>query len=172
LFYRQRDHLKFAPDEPDKISFEFVSEELNGVNRDLRQAYDPARPITDQLGTVRTRVVEHFPSLWDAIFDTGVSRVFLGVHWSFDSFADRDVLASTRPNPDGTTAYKATADIRYKTLGPRGDRPGQLFPVGGVPLGIGIANDIVMNNLKPTPAAIQPSGREKCGDKRPPPRKQ
>jgi hypothetical protein len=97
--------------------------------------------------------------------------VFLGVHWGFDAFAARDVLARETPNADGTTAYKAPVDIRYQTLGPRADRPGQLFPIGGVPLGVGIANDIFTNNLKPTPVALQPSGREKCGDIAPPPKK-
>lgn len=65
---------------------------------------------------------------------------------------------------DGQTDYKAAQDVRYDTLGPRSDRPGQLFPIGGVPLGIGIANDIFEGGLKQTPASLQPSGRNKCGD--------
>jgi vanadium chloroperoxidase len=156
LHYKRRDNLTFAPDEPDNISFDFVSDELNGINRDLRQPYDPNLPITDQLGTVRTRVVRRFPSLWAAIFDNAVSRIFLGVHWRFDAFASKDVLASAAPNADGTTAFKAPANIKYVTMGPRADRPGQLYPIGGVPLGIGIANDIFQSNLKPTPVALQP----------------
>ena len=163
-YYKQRDNLTFAPDEPDNISFSFVSEELNGVSRDLRNPYDPNIAITDQLGTVRTRVKRHFPSLWDAMFDAALSRVFLGVHWRFDAFASRDTLASTTVKSDGTTDYKAAVDVRYETLGPRADRPGGLFPIGGVPLGIGIANDIFQGGLKPTPVDIQPSGRHKCGD--------
>ncbi len=168
LYYKRRDNLTFAPDEADNIGFDFVSDELNGINRELRQPYDPSVPITDQLGTVRTRVVRHFPSLWAAIFDTAVSRVYLGVHWRFDAFASKDVLASAAPNADGTTAFKAPANIKYVTVGPRSDRPGQLFPIGGVPLGIGVANDIFESNLKPTPVASQPSGRNKCGDGAPP----
>ncbi|KAI9701024.1 MAG: hypothetical protein M1836_001692 [Candelina mexicana] len=168
LYYKQRDNLTFAPDEPDNIAFDFVSEELNGVSRDLRNPYNPNVPITDQLGTVRTRVVRRFHSLWDAMYDAARSRVFLGVHWRFDAFASKDVLASTTVKSDGTTDYKAAADVRYTTLGPRADRPGQLFPIGGVPLGIGIANDIFQGGLKPTPANIQPSGRNKCGDGAPP----
>lgn len=156
--------MSFAPDEADNIGFELVSDELNGINRDLRQPYDPNVPITDQLGTVRTRVVRKYPSLWAAIFDCGISRIYLGVHWRFDAFASNDVLASPTPNPDGTTAYKPPANIKYQTLGTRADRPGQLFPVGGVPLGIGIANDIFGGNLKPTPVELQPSGRNKGGD--------
>ena len=163
LFYRQRDNLSFAPDEVDNIGFDFVSDELNGINRDLRQPYDPNLPITDQIGTVRTRVVRHYPSLWAAMFDAGISRIFLGVHWRFDAFASNDVLASPTPNADGTTAYKAPETIKYQTLGPCADRPGQ-YPIGGVPLGIGVANDVFVNNLKPTPEDKQPSGRNKSGD--------
>lgn len=164
LFYRKRDNLSFAPDEPDNIGFEFVSDELNGISRDLRQPYNPDIPLTDQEGTIRTRVVRHYPSLWAAMFETGVSRVFLGVHWRFDAFASKDVLASTKVNENGTTAYKQPEEIKYVTLGPRGDRPGQLYPIGGVPLGIGIANDIFEGNIKPSPASQQPSGRDRCGN--------
>lgn len=163
-YYKQRDNLNFALNEPDNIPFTFVSEELNGVSRDLRNPYDPNIAITDQLGTVRTRVERHFPSLWDAMYDAALSRVFLGVHWRFDAFASRDALASTTVKSDGTTDYKAAVDVRYETLGPRADRPGGLFPIGGVPLGIGIANDVFQGGLKPTPVDIQPSGRNKCGD--------
>ena len=164
LYYKRRDHLSFADDAPDDISFDIISEELNGISRDLYGTYIPTEPITDQLGNVRTRVPRHFNSVWDAMFDAALSRVFLGVHWRFDAFASKDVLVSTQPNPDGTTQYKNAKDIRYVTKGPRGDRPGQLFPVGGVPLGIGIANDIFQSNLKPTPTNLQPDGRHKCGN--------
>ena len=169
LYYKKRDNLPFAPDAPDAIAFDFVSDELNGINRDLRQPYDPSLPITQQLGTVRTRVVRHFPSLWAAMFDAGLSRVFLGVHWRFDAFASKDVIASTTVNADGTTAYQVPENIRYKTLGPRSDRPGQLFPIGGVPLGMGIATDIFESNVKPSPASVQPNGRDKCGPRLPGP---
>ncbi len=164
LYYKRRDNLTFAPDEPDSIGFDFVSDELNGISRDLRQPYNPDLPITEQQGTVRTRVVRHCPSLWAAMFDNAISRIFLGVHWGFDAAAMDDVVAYPSINAEGTVNYKEAADIRYSTVRPRGDRPGQLFPVGGVPLGIGIANDIFEGGLKPTPARLQPSGRNKAGD--------
>lgn len=157
LHYKRRDGLKFNNDEPDTIGFSFVSDELNGINRDLRQPYDPNLPITDQLGTVRTRVVRSFPSLWAAMFDNAISRIWLGVHWQFDAFGQEDVV-QTEIGPNGVSVYKDPADVRYKSMGPRADRPkGELFPKGGVPLGIGIANDVFGSNLKPTPVQFQPN---------------
>lgn len=78
LYYHKRDNLTFALDGPDTIGFSHLSEELNGISRDLRQPYDPNMPITDQQGTVRTKVPRSFTSLWDAIFDNAISRVMLG----------------------------------------------------------------------------------------------
>ncbi|KAL8675998.1 MAG: hypothetical protein Q9186_007437 [Xanthomendoza sp. 1 TL-2023] len=154
LYYKKRDNLTFADNAPDNISFTATSDELNGINRDLRQPYEPTLPITEQLGTVRTRVNKRFPSLWDAMFDNAISRVYLGVHWGFDAFPAVDVVKSTELQKDGTVAYKQTNDIRYTTLGTRRDQPGKMFPVGGVPLGIEIANDIFASGLKQ--AANQP----------------
>lgn len=165
LYYKRRDNLTFAPDEADNIAFSALSEELNGVSRDLRQPYDPNLPITDQQGTVRTDIgFRQYPSLWAGMFENGLSRVFLGVHWGFDAFAQSDVLKSMNFKPDGTVDYKDPQLVKYQAMGGRGDRPGQMFPIGGVPLGIGIANDIFQSNIKPTPPALQPSGRNKCGD--------
>lgn len=161
LYYKSRDHLTFADDAPDSISFRVVSDELNGISRDLRQPFNPNLAITDQQGTVRTRVVRHFNSLWDAIFDNAISRHYLGVHWQFDAFAQADVLESLELGADGTSQYKSPSDIRYVTTGSRKDRPGS-FPIGGVPLGIGIATDIFQSGLKPSPASVQPDGRSKC----------
>ncbi|KAF4555288.1 Vanadium chloroperoxidase-like protein [Elsinoe fawcettii] len=159
LYYRRRDNLTFGDDEPDNISFEYVSDELNGVNRDLRVPYNPNVPIQDQLGTVRTRVVSKYASLWEAIFDNAISRIFLGVHWRFDAFASKDVLNGNQPLPDGNSDFKPVEDIRYETMGTRSDRPGRFFPIGGVPLGLGIAKDIFQSNLRPTPTELQPTRR-------------
>jgi len=52
----------------------FVSDELNGVNK-------------DNIGTERPRHVRNFPrGLWQMILENGRSRVYLGVHWVFDAF--------------------------------------------------------------------------------------
>ncbi|KAL8650342.1 MAG: hypothetical protein Q9226_005186 [Calogaya cf. arnoldii] len=155
LYYKCRDNLPFADDEPDNISFTATSDELNGINRDLRQPYNPSVHITEQLGTVRTLVPKRFNSLWEAMFDNAVSRVYLGVHWGFDAFAAADVVESTEIQDDGTVAYKSADGIRYSTRGTRRDQPGKMFPVGGVPLGIEIANDIFRSGLRQ--AGVEPA---------------
>ena len=103
------------PDQPDDFGFALVSDELDGKS-------------VDEKGTVRTRHKRSFDSLWQAIFENGLSRVFLGVHWIFDAFAASDVK-----EPDGS--FKDPADITYSRR------------IGGVPLGLAIANDIHASGL-------------------------
>ncbi len=55
----------------DKIDFTFVSDELNGVT-------------TGNDGKVRPLVPRHFTSLSQAEEENGQSRIYLGIHWSFD----------------------------------------------------------------------------------------
>jgi hypothetical protein len=75
----------------------------------------------DNRGTVRARHARSFPDgLWHMIEENGRSRVYLGVHWVFDAFA---VVGGGAGNPD---------------LGQN---------VGGVPLGITIAEDIFGNGM-------------------------
>lgn len=84
----------------------FVSDEFNGISRDHK-------------GTVRPKHVRNFPGgLWQMIVENGLSRVYLGVHWVFDAFAENDM-----GNPD--------LDQN----------------IGGVPLGITIAEDLFHNGL-------------------------
>jgi vanadium chloroperoxidase len=88
-----------------------VSDELNGVNKDAR-------------GTVRPRHVRHFPGgLWQMILENGLSRVFLGVHWSFDAFALDGIHPDLHQN------------------------------IGGVRLGLDIAETIFQDGLKQKQAA-------------------
>jgi len=55
----------------DHIAFTFVSDELNGVTRDNN-------------GKVRPLVPRRFASLSEAEEENGQSRIYLGIHWSFD----------------------------------------------------------------------------------------
>ena len=120
------------PDGSDDVGFDFISEELDGVTRDVD-------------GSVRTRHVRRFASLLQAIVENSVSRVYLGVHWRFD----------------GTTGG-------YDSDGPGGEGPSATFnpdpdsvvvprdSIGGVPLGLDIAEAIFNNNngLKPSTASL------------------
>jgi Vanadium chloroperoxidase N-terminal domain/PAP2 superfamily len=73
----------------------------------------------DNQGTVRPKHVRNFSGgLWQMIVENGLSRVYLGVHWVFDAFA-----VDSMENPD------------------------VLQNIGGVPLGITIAEDIFSNGL-------------------------
>lgn len=79
----------------------------------------------DNKGAVRPRHVRSFPGgLWQMIEENGRSRVFLGVHWVFDAFA-----------VDGDGKPKLGENV------------------GGVPLGITIAEDIFASGLKRSPVA-------------------
>ena len=55
------------------LFFKLISDEYNGLNHD---AGDPAP---------RPAMSANFPSLGDAEWDNGQSRVYLGIHWSFDA---------------------------------------------------------------------------------------
>jgi hypothetical protein len=80
----------------------------------------------DNKGTVRPKHVRNFPKgLWEMIEENGRSRVYLGVHWLFDAFA-----VDSSGHPDFTQN------------------------VGGVPLGITIAEDIFSTGM--TKSAVGP----------------
>jgi hypothetical protein len=55
----------------DNIPFTFVSDELNGVTRDNQ-------------GNIRPLVPRSFSTLSQAEEENGQSRIYLGIHWSFD----------------------------------------------------------------------------------------
>lgn len=55
----------------DALSFTFVSDEYNGVTQDRQ-------------GNVRPRLPRTFTSLSQAEEENGQSRIYLGIHWSFD----------------------------------------------------------------------------------------
>lgn len=75
---------------------------------------------TDNTGAVRPLHRRTFPQgLWGMILENSLSRVFLGVHWVYDGYA---------PKPNGQI------DLAQN--------------VGGVPLGLTIADDIADTGLK------------------------
>lgn len=96
----------------DPIAFDFVSDEFNGKNRDPD-------------GGVRPRHKRHFDSLWQAIVENSLSRVFLGVHWRFDGLSSL--------GPDGKPCHELPAT------------PGDVGPLGGVRLGLDIARALSPN---------------------------
>ena len=93
------------PDSPADDIF-FVSEELNEKTQDNNGTVRPLHRRTFKDG------------LWGMIKENGLSRVFLGVHWSFDAFDDNDIPFSN--------------------------------PIGGVNLGLRIAENIWDSGLTPS----------------------
>lgn len=135
LYYASVGKAKVTPNGPDDIAFSFVSEEMNGISRELHQDYVPSSPIEMQPGLVRTFVKRNFPSLWHAIWENAFSRIWLGVHWRFDAFDYADA-------GDGANGYIDPDNVTYSNVWTAARGPGDPLPIGGVPLGLGIANDI------------------------------
>jgi hypothetical protein len=95
----------------DNMRFDFVSDEFNGRNRDPN-SMQPREHLTLALD-----------SLWQAITDNSVSRVYLGVHWQFDGITKRNAA-------DTADEFGVPAS------------PSELGQTGGVWLGAKIANQI------------------------------
>jgi hypothetical protein len=92
------------------------SDELNGKTRDSNGVLRPKHKRTFAGG------------LWQMIEENGFSRVYLGVHWSFDAFA---LDAAGKP------------DVTQN--------------IGGVPLGLAIAEDIfAAGNGAPAKSEVGP----------------
>jgi len=103
--------------------------------KDLDMVSDEFNGVSiDTRGTIRPRHRRNFPDgLWQMILENGVSRVYLGVHWVFDAFA----LKAKQP------------DITKKVGGKH---------IGGVPLGLLIAEDVFKagNGLGPKKSNVGP----------------
>lgn len=120
LFYQDGGSFpgSFKADKLFKDQF-FVSDEYNGQN-------------VDNNGTVRPRHRRAFPKgLFDMIIENGASRLWLGVHWIFDAFA----VKGDKREPDLTRQVEV--EIEEK-----GKKKKVKRYVGGVPLGLVIAEDI------------------------------
>jgi hypothetical protein len=109
LFLVEKGAATFKANGEDNVDFDFVSDEYNGRNRDPRT------------GMPREHLTRYHKSLWQAITDNSVSRVYLGVHWEFDGITERSGAADTIGVPASP-----------KTLG----------HTGGVWLGVQIANQL------------------------------
>ena len=84
----------------------------------------------DNKGTVRPKHARKFKDgLWQMIEENGRSRIYLGVHWLFDAFA---------------------IDAN--------DKPDYSKNIGGVPLGLNIAEDIFTKGNKKAPKKINQAG--------------
>lgn len=121
----------------DDVAFDYVSEELDG------QAVDAD-------GSSRPKHRRAFVSLLQAIMENAISRVYLGVHWRFDGTlggyrTNGMVTADYSPNPaDITLAFDPNDSLTF---------------IGGVPLGLQIAESIFNNGkLTRSGATLDPSG--------------
>ncbi|XSC43904.1 vanadium-dependent haloperoxidase [Bradyrhizobium sp. RDT10] len=123
LFLVEKGVTSFNAKGLDKFSFDFVSDEFNGRNTDPRTMLP------------RDHLTLSYGSLWKAIVDNSVSRVYLGVHWQFDGITKRNAAG--------------TADEFGIPL-----TPDQLGKTGGVWLGAQIANQIAPKlGIKPATIA-------------------
>lgn len=104
----------------DNIPLNFISDEYNGVNTDPRDGLPrPLQPVTAT-------------SLWDAILQNSLSRVYLGVHWQFDGVTTRNAA-----NTGDDFGVPAT--------------PSKLGRTGGVWLGGQVANQVAAKLGVPPP---------------------
>jgi hypothetical protein len=90
-FY-QTDDINFS------IPFDFISDEFNGVTRDVHESIPPLI-----LNYVRQILPRHYDSFSQAAAENAASRIFLGIHWRFDAI-------------QGVSAGDRIADIDYDSL--------------------------------------------------------
>lgn len=114
LFLVHKGLAAFDADGVDNVRFDFVSDEFDGRNTDPRTKLP------------RNHITRGYDSLWNAVVDNSISRVFLGVHWYFDGIS-----------------VKAGAGSRFGVPA----TPTELGKVGGVWLGTQIANAIATQKL-------------------------
>jgi hypothetical protein len=81
-----------------KIPFDFISDELNGVTRDIHEQIPGL--VMDFIREVKAR---HFTSFSQAAAENAASRIFLGIHWRFDAI-------------QGVSAGDRIADIDFDGL--------------------------------------------------------
>jgi hypothetical protein len=134
-FY-QTDDVHFS------IPFTFISDELNGVSRDVQAA------IPDLVQNhVRDELPRTYESFSQAAAENAASRIFLGIHWRFDAIqgisagdriADYTFDNLLRPRDVGGASHVASADYvgqldaylngTYKTYFASAPGPGNFSP--------------------------------------------
>jgi hypothetical protein len=107
-FY-QTDDIKFS------IPFDFISEEFNGVTRDVHEQIPDL--ILNYIRQIRPR---HYYSFSQAAAENAASRIFLGIHWRFDAtngvdagdrIADIDFDTQLRPRRGNGPDHVPTVDF-------------------------------------------------------------
>jgi hypothetical protein len=81
-----------------KLPFDFISDEFNGVTRDIRQQIPDL--VMNFIRNIKSR---HFTSFSQAAAENAASRIFLGIHYRFDAI-------------QGVSAGDRIADIDFDTL--------------------------------------------------------
>ena len=128
LYLVQKGLKSFDPNGVDNVTLNFTSDEYNGVNTDPRT----------QLPRALTPVAAN--SLWRAIVENSISRVYLGVHWQFDGLTKRNAAGTADEFEPSPTTLK----------------PDKLGHTGGVWLGGQIAKQVALK-LGVTAATIAAS---------------
>src|SRR5262249_20294041 len=81
-----------------KIPFDFISDEFNGVTRDIHQQIPGL--VMSFIREIKSR---HYTSFSQAAAENAASRIFLGIHYRFDAI-------------QGVNAGDRIADIDFDTL--------------------------------------------------------
>ncbi len=88
----------------DHISFSFVSDEFNGLTKDNQ-------------GQTRPRLSRTFATLTQAEQENGQSRIYLGIHWSFDSTGASDRAEGSRTTCSPMPSQRSARDAAAPQLG-------------------------------------------------------
>ena len=111
LFLVEKGVTSFDAAGIDGVRFDFVSDEFNGRNKDAATMQP------------RDHLTLDYKTLWQAIVDNSLSRVYLGVHWQFDGITMRNTS-----NTDDVFGVPVS--------------PSEMGRTGGVWLGAQIANQL------------------------------